>query len=290
MRRRVIRAESGFTLIEVMVAALILVIGAVALATVLINGQNESASTVQESQLINVADQQIEQVRAGVAESGFDALGLRFSAGFPAVSNAAVKRTFRDPDKFVPPGSTCFEIASDYDNVSVTGSSPYATAPTGFTPWGACGPLDVDAEPLQLLSTSGTLTPLISVSSTVGACPTGSTALVTPCTVTLTGGPTVTVYTFVTDTYECTTTSGTTATSCPPLSGGAVPTTCTLSSSTAGSTPCSDARRVTVAIVPNVNHALSRVTPIYLSSIFTNPTPSSSGSGTLGLGVHVSGL
>ena len=139
-------------LIEVLVAALVIVIGMIALAGVLIGAQNQASADVQQNQLINIADQQIEQVRADVGNSGlfrrWDCRPFR-----PPKATQASRSTWFDPEKFVEGG--CFEIANNYDVVNVTAgaAAPYGTVPTGFTPWNSC---NLQSEPLQIL-TSGAI-------------------------------------------------------------------------------------------------------------------------------------
>jgi type II secretory pathway pseudopilin PulG len=308
--RQLARDERGFTLIEVLVAGLVIVIGMIALAGVLIGAQNQASADVQQNQLINVADQQIEQVRGAVGTQGFLALGM--SAVPSAQSTAKVRSTWFDPQNFVEGG--CFEIANNYDavNVAANAAAPYGTAPTGFTPWSSC---NAQSEPLQTL-TSGAI--VQEAGTSVGQC-TGSggtgTAIASPCwtklnssctatgTYVITGVPAcaVTVYTFVTDTYVgcggATSTTGTTTSAaqlCPDASSGTVQdgtaqalSSCMTTSSSA-SQPCADARRVTVAVVPNVVHTNAQVTPLYLSSVFTNPQPSNDSGGSIGITAGVS--
>jgi prepilin-type N-terminal cleavage/methylation domain-containing protein len=302
MISKVLKRQQGFTLIEVLVAALVVVIGMTALAGILIGAQNQASADVQESQLINIADRQIEQIRAAVATEGFDSLGVSLPGGeavssFMPLSTSTIRSTFLDPERFVEGG--CFEIASNYDSVNTSSAPPYGSAPPGFTPWSNC---NTQAEPLQTFTSGGIVQ---WTTSPIPACATGAASNATfPCWLSL--GSTcsaagtyavgavpacaVTVYAFVTDTYVgCGTTTGTTTTAgastgiCPTLSGGTVQASSCTTASTTVSSPCADARRVTVAVVPNSTHLSARVTPIYLSTIFANPAPSTSQAGSIGL-------
>ena len=77
--------EAGFTLIEVMLAMFIslLVIGALAVSYV--SAHNGVTSAQTETQLLAVADQQIEKIRQQVDAGGFDVLALKTNPGAPAV-------------------------------------------------------------------------------------------------------------------------------------------------------------------------------------------------------------
>jgi prepilin-type N-terminal cleavage/methylation domain-containing protein len=283
MRQRLLRND-GFTLIEVMVAALILVLGATALAVVLINGQAQASGDVQESQLISAADAKIEQIRAGVQAGGFNALALATAP--TAAGNAAgtIRLTWANPNSFVQNSSGCgpsneyFEIESNYDGGTT------ANPPTDFMQWQNCG---TDGEPLEVLS-GGSVT-----SGSGGAC---SETYLTNCTVTI-GSSTATVYTFVTDTYiPCDTTN--TNNVCPSLNAaGTQITGCVASANfpttTGASTLCADARRVTVVLVPTATtpaagaKSLQRITPVYLSAVFTSATPNSGSTTPAGITVGV---
>jgi prepilin-type N-terminal cleavage/methylation domain-containing protein len=282
---RVIRSQDGFTLVEVLVATLVLVLALVAMVGILIGGQSQSAASVQEAQLINIADQQIEHIRAAVATSGFSELAMSSAPSAPSSpesSSNIVHSTFKNPNTFVE--GSCYEVASNYDNVNTSASSqPYGTAPSGFVQWSYCG--SDDGEPLAVLGSPATA--LINVTGTASACNTNTTTAITvPCTVSLYNGYTATVYAYVTDTFVgCGASSySSTGNSCslPSTSGvcasGSYPT-----STATASTACSEARRVTVVVYPGGGGRLTRATPVFLSTIVTDPTPVTSQSGSLGL-------
>jgi type II secretory pathway pseudopilin PulG len=282
---RPIRSEEGFTLVEVLVAMLVLVLALVAMVGIVIGGQSQSAATVQEAQLINIADQQIEHIRAAVATSGFSELAMSSAPTAPSSPEAAsniVHSTFKNPNTFVE--GSCYEIASNYDSVNTSAAGqPYGTAPTGFMQWSYCS--SDDGEPLEVLSSGTTL---INVTSTPSACNTNTTTTITvPCTVSLYNGASATVYAYVTDTFVgCGASSySSTGNGCSLPSTAGV---CATPTSTAvASLTCSEARRVTVAVYPGGGGRLARVTPVFLSTIITDPTPVTSQGGSLGLTLGV---
>ncbi len=282
MIRRFRTDQNGFTLIEVMVAALVSVLAFTALGVVLLGGVNQATADVRQAQLIDVADQQIEQVRAEVAADGFTALAMS-SAPTAAATSSTVQSTWTNPYAFLQTSASCgtsneyLEIESNYDDIST--SSP-ANPPPGFNAWSNCG---TDGEPIQVLASSA----LVQQQATAAACSTSTATISSPCTESLGGAVTVTIYTFVTDTYVGCGESG--SVSCPTATSGTV-TSCASTNfptSSASSTPCGDARRVTVVVVPSGELHASRSTPIYVSSIFTNPTPSTNQQGT-GIGLRLS--
>ena len=313
------RRESGFTLIEVLVAGLVLVIGLIALTTVFVAGQSQASADTQQVQLIGIADQEIEQVRAAVSLNGFSALGMNTTPS--QISNRVVRSTFFDPDTFVvtPVGTACYLITTNYDSVNTsapTGHPVYGvTAPAGFTGWSLCDAstsVATDAEPIQVLSGAGPA-PIVTWSATsVPQCANGAAAGITvPCWVPLSAGCTytassittvpscaATVYAFVTDTYVgCGSTPS--AVACPSLSNSVLQcTAANMPTTTTASTPCGDARRLIVAVVPNppdqtspgVSHQLARVTPVYLSTILTDPTPAGANASSAGLTLNLSVL
>ena len=293
--------QDGFTLIEVMVAALILVIGMTALASVLIGASNQAAAAVTESQLTNLADQQMELVRVDVADSGFPELAMSAmptAATLPSGTAALRQSTYTDPDGWVAQGTVgaasnaaCFQIQANYD------SGTTAAPPVGFNPWSNCQ--SSGAEPLAVVtqSTSGALVQVSTQGSgtwTAGswpppACP-AAPAVASPCTQTLGTGRSAVIYTFVTYTYSGCSVANPSQAGCPSVSTSTGTVTgCTSAASfptsPLASTVCGDSRRVTVVVLPVGTHAVSRQTPLYLSSVFTNPSPSPGEAA--GIGVNV---
>jgi prepilin-type N-terminal cleavage/methylation domain-containing protein len=277
-------SQRGFTLIEVMVAALLMTVALTGLSTVLIGSSDQSIAAVQQTQLVNVAAEQLEQVRATVSDGDFDALAL--SAAPQLRTAATVDATAADPIAFATADATCgygygYEILQNYDNSS-------SGAPAGFTPWSGC---PANSEPLDILS-GGLIT--VPASSMPPTC--SSTVLYSTCSQALLGGGSVVIDTFVTDTYVgC---GDIASSSCPNASSGAVancPAT-SFPTSASASTACADARRVIVAVVPGATAAGTTtgptggrpVTPLYISTVFTNPNPSGAAQSAIGLTVGAS--
>ena len=68
--------EAGFTIIEVLVATLFLALVVGAVGTLFVTDSNSSLASQRQSQLIAVADQQIELIRQTVKTSGFASLAM----------------------------------------------------------------------------------------------------------------------------------------------------------------------------------------------------------------------
>jgi type II secretory pathway pseudopilin PulG len=254
------RSEHGFTIIEVLVAALILVLVIGASSTLFVRGSDASLSAQRESQAISVADQAIETIRQKVKTQGFDALAmssLPAAGSGTSLSAIGLSTTYTDPNQFVSTGlSGCgssnegFAIETNWDDTSEGPAS-------AVTPWGSCtDTASVVDEPIEVLS-SGFVTPQ---QTNVAV-----------------GSDTATVDTYVTDTYVgCNPSLG----SCPATSSGSI-SGCSWPSGASASTTCADARRVIVAVVMN-NHGYSSNgraevgpnAPVYVSTVFTNPDPS----------------
>jgi type II secretory pathway pseudopilin PulG len=254
------RSEHGFTLIEVLVAAVMLIAVIAAASALFVRGSDASLSAQRQSQAISIADQEIEMIRQEVKTKGFDALAmssLPSADSGTTLSAIGLANTYTDPNHYVGTGQTgCgasnagYAIEANWDDASEGAAST-------VTPWSSCS--DTTAaidEPLEVLS-GGFVTPQ----------QTGVTA----------GSDTATVDTFVTDTYVgCNGSLG----SCPSLSSGSV-SGCTWPSGASVSTTCADARRVIVAVVMD-NHGyrsngraeIGPNSPVYVSTVFTNPNPS----------------
>lgn len=258
------RVEHGFTLIEVLMAALILVLVISAASALFVRGSDASLSTQRESQAISVADQEIETIREEVKTKGFDALAM---SSMPSTGSGGTLAddgltglggTHTDPNYFVGTGQNgCgssnagYAIEADWDDTAQGAAS-------GLTPFSSCTDnSSVIDEPLEVLSGG----------------------FVAPQQTNVAIGPyTATIDTYVTDTYVgCNSSLG----SCPLTSSGSV-SGCSWPSSTTASTTCADARRVIVAVVVNGGYAtdhraeIGPNSPVYVSSVFTNPNPSNS--------------
>jgi type II secretory pathway pseudopilin PulG len=282
----VLAEEGGFTIIEILVAVLILAFVIAAGASLFAHGEDSSAAVERESQLISVADQQIETIRAEVKAEGFAELAMQ---GNPAALPSTIPNTSpfsslkADPTAFATRKSTCggsgyeYAIEANYDNTAEgAAENPDKTADDGFDWWNGC---DAGTEPLVILDSVDAFVP---AQQTVAV-----------------GSDTAIVDTYVTDTYVgCANTSSTYP--CPSLadttSGGVtdeqVQSGCNFPTITApSSTVCTDARRVTVAVVLDDHGRLNfgPSGPVYVSATFTNPVPTNSSTSSLGLtlGVHI---
>ncbi|HEV3054889.1 MAG TPA: prepilin-type N-terminal cleavage/methylation domain-containing protein [Solirubrobacteraceae bacterium] len=255
------RHEDGFTMIEVIVAAFCLGLIIVAVATLFVTGNRSSLAGERQAALIAVADQQIEFIRSEVKTKGFDALAMSSAPTTAASSTLSSDANVQlNPDYFAPASSGCgpsnqgYAIETNYDNTT-------EGAPTGTPTWSGCTNASFSViEPLEIL--------------TGGFVPPG------PTTVTV-GSETATVDTYVTDSYVgCTSTLG----GCPTLSSNSV-SGCTFPTATTSSTTCADARRVIVAVVPNASarQGAAQNSPVYISTVFTNPTPSNMPTNSIGL-------
>jgi len=274
-------AEHGFTIIEVLVAALMLALIIAAASALFVTGNDGSIAAQRESQLISVADQQIETIRQEVKTSGFAELAMQTTpSGLPgSIPNTSPFSSLKaDPNSFAVVKSGCggsgeeYDIEANYDNTadpnSVSGQpeNPENTSASGLTSWSGC---DSGAEPLEILNSSlGFIKPQQTI--TVGS-------------------DTAVVDTYVTDTYVGCNTVGSSA--CPTVSNGTIQSgTCTFpTTSSPTSTLCSDARRVIVAVVIDDHGRLNigPSAPVYVSTIFTNPTPSNEPSSTIGITLGV---
>jgi len=172
--------EQGFTLVEVIVAILVslLVIGAA--ATGFARNSDSAAAGQLQSELLTVAQQQIEKVRSTVTRYGFDALAL--NAKPPAPTNALLPTDPTDPDDFIKNWSTAAPSFLIETNYNATTGGQISTAPAS-------------GEPLEIDSTNGMIAP------TVASNPLDVNTQVAV------GSGTATVYTFVTQaTVPCNTT------------------------------------------------------------------------------------
>jgi type II secretory pathway pseudopilin PulG len=269
-----VRAEQGFTVIEIVAAVLMLILITGAGAMLFVNGSNTSVTAQRQSQLISVADQQIEAIRLKVKTQGFILLAMSGNPVALSSSNASYSSTLTtDPNSFVSNPGTCgakgygYAVEANYNNTAENYPLIPGTSTAGILPWSGCTNTSTQiAEPLEILS-SGFVTPQQTV--TVG-----------------TGTATVDAY--VTDTYVGCNSGG--YGGCPSTTGNVVG--CSSASSwptNSASTACGDARRVIVAAVMNNNgnNATGPNAPVYVSTIFTNPTPSNEPTSTLGLTLGV---
>jgi len=263
------RSEQGFTIIEVLVAAVILIIVIAATSALFIRGNDASLASQRQSQAISVADEQIEMIRQEVKTQGFDALAMSAvpsTGSSSSLSTIGLGNTYTDPNHFATTGQTgCgssnagYAIEANWDDNSEGPAS-------AVTPFASCTDTTsaVD-EPLEVLS-GGFVTPQ---QTNVAV-----------------GSDTATVDAYVTDTYVgCNGSLG----GCPSTTSGSVAG-CSWPTSTTASTTCADARRVIVAVIVD-NHGyaangraeIGPNAPVYVSTMFTNPDPSNSPDNPAGL-------
>jgi type II secretory pathway pseudopilin PulG len=272
---RVAVGEQGFTLIEVLISALMMALIIGAASALFVTGNDSSLSSQRQSQVISVADQQIEAIRELVKTDGFAELAMQSApAALPgSIPNTSLASTNKaDPSSFAAAKSGCgasndeYDIAANYNNTSegVGGApvNPGNATISGVPGWSGC---DAGNEPLVILNSS------------LGFVKAQQTVTI--------GSDTAVVDTFVTDTYLGCNAVGSIA--CPTVSNGTVQTgTCTFPTvASPASTLCSDARRVTVAVVLD-DHGRSNIgpfAPVYVSTIFGNPTPANEPTSSIGI-------
>jgi type II secretory pathway pseudopilin PulG len=258
--------EAGFTMIELVVAILLMTIVIGGLAVAFADSSDSSLASQRQAQLLAVADQQIEHIRAQVKQYGFGALAMN---ALPAAATSATvdgeAHNPTDPNAYVtalPSGcgtydfdwgdktsTEGFKIEANYDDSSQGTVSP-------FTNVGTCG---AGVEPFVVLD---------GLDSARASQPTG---FVKPVQTNVTiGSGTGSVYSYVTETnIGCNASGG-----CSGSSGANGP----------------DTVRVTVAV--RLNQASGRTdtggnAPVYVSSVFTNPVPSNQPNNSLGLTLGV---
>jgi hypothetical protein len=260
-------------------AALMMAIVVGAAGVLFANGSDASVATQRQSQLISVADQQLQQIGEEVKTQGFNKLAM---SGAPAplpvtIPNSSYSSSLPiDPNTFVKSLTGCGSsneellIEANFDNtLEGVPLNPYELAKNGisevgFNPWSGCTDTGLAqvGEPLEILSNG----------------------FVTPQQTESVGTDTAVVDTYVTDTYVGCNGSG--LGGCPTVSGSGV-VSCGSWPSTSASTTCGDARRVIVAVVLD-DHGRNNIgpsAPVYQSAIFTNPSPSNAPSSTVGFTV-----
>lgn len=231
---RIAEQQRGDTLIEVVVAAVLGVVIIGALTISFVSGNDSSLGAQREAQLVEVANQQMENIHQLVKVDGFSRLAM--SSVPPAGSSATLKfssATPIDPNSFVTTCGTtsAYEIENNYDN----------------TPEGLVSSLPTESP----CTTAGVEPLLTSASSSLSSLPSSVTV----------GSMSVNLDYYVTQT----------SVGCNASFGNG---SCT-----------NDARRVIVAAVDSqaasacssagtANRcALGGDAPVYLSTVFTNPTP-----------------
>lgn len=275
-------SEHGFTIVEVLVAAVILILVAAAGTTLFVGGADSSVAAQRRSQMISIADAQIETIREEVKVKGFASLAM---TGAPsALSTSTIPNTVPTGDEVDPyffaknlgTSAGCgtdgweYQISANYDLASGGTPTVPSTGASGVTSWQSC---TSGYEPMEILS-GGFVTPQQTLTPANDSAVTDNYV----------------VDTFVTDTYlPCNTSTCPAVTSSGSGSSTVETVACPGSSSfpttTSSSTVCADARRVTVAVAldDHGKAAIGQATPVYLSTVFTNPTPSNEPTTSIGL-------
>jgi Tfp pilus assembly protein PilW len=178
-----LRQQQGDTLIEVMAAAIIGIVLVGALTGMFLSGNDQSLAAQRQSQLVAVADQQIENIRQAVKVNGFSALAMSTAPAAGASTTLPfASHTYTDPNHFVV--SSCgtnggYTIETNYDNAS-EGTATVASwsgCPTGVEPLVVQAGGIVTAQQASVPVGAGTATVDSYVTDTnVGACatPTGT--------------------------------------------------------------------------------------------------------------------
>jgi type II secretory pathway pseudopilin PulG len=258
-------AEAGFTMIELVIAILLMTIVIGGLAVAFADSSASSLASQRQAQVLAVADQQIEHIRAQVKQYGFGALAMN---GLPAAATGATvdgqATNPADPNSYVtalPAGCGTYDV--DWgDKTSTEGykiETNYNDSSQGtispFTPVTGC---TTGVEPFVILD---------GLDAARASQPTG---FVKPLQTNVTiGSGTGSVYTYVTETnIGCNASGG-----CNGSLGASGP----------------DAVRVTVAVrlTQTGRTDTGGNAPVYVSSIFTNPVPSNQPNNSLGLTLGV---
>lgn len=221
------RDERGFTLIEVCVAMLVMLLVIGGMATSFVQNSDSALAGQRQAQLLGVAQQQIEKIRNTVSRYGFSALALTAKPAAP--SDATLPTSPTDPNDFIQNWSSASPSYLIETNYNQTTSGQISNAPS-------------TGEPLAIDTTNGQVAPKV----------TGVAA----------GSGTATVYSYVTQaSIPCNTT----------VLGGCA---------------AADARRVIVAVLldnPTSSKSIGPNTPVYVSTLFSNPIPSNQPSSATGL-------
>ena len=246
--RRARSSEEGFTIVEVLVAVLCLALIVGSVSALFVSGNNQSLASQRQAALLSVAEQQIEQIRQAVKTSGFGALAL---SAVPTVNNGTVNATlpygagsvYTDPNHWLQSNGPCGSSGLEYAIEANYDTASQGTDMGNEPPFSGC---DTGYEPV-IVQPGG------------GSQPTG---IVAPSQTVAVGTGQAPVDRYVTQTnVGC--------------------------NATLGSGNCSgDARRVIVAVQfngPAGRYNVGPNAPVYVASIFTNPTPSNAPNNSIGI-------
>ncbi|MDQ6779311.1 MAG: hypothetical protein M3071_24495 [Actinomycetota bacterium] len=251
--------QSGDTLIEVLVATLMLVLIVSAVAGMMITNNKAALGNQRQTQLISVLQQRIEYVHQVLTQNysalGFAAIALSSNPA-PGVDSTPPSDA-TDPNDFITPYVSGFTTAGGGTPEKFLIESNYNHTSEGTIDGGT-----TDAETLQVDPTNGKIAPVTYVDLATGA-----SSLSAPTN----GDPYATVYTYVTQAV-----TGVNAS----LSA------CTTTAGVAGST-IGDARRVIVAArlytPPGRVDNIGSKFPQYASTLLNDPVPANACQGATGL-------
>ncbi|HEX4108821.1 MAG TPA: type II secretion system protein [Solirubrobacteraceae bacterium] len=258
MSRLRARAEDGMTLIEVVVATLLIALSVAALGDLFATGNASSLGTQREAQLLGVANQALESIRDQVKTSSVGFNGLALSSAPATGANcpsydctaSSVPSNPSDPNDFVTSSGNCLLVETNWN---AAGSGGQGALP-GLDSYSGCGASASSAEPLVVCASGG-------------SCATGvSTGFVAPQT---------TIDGYTVDQYVTETDAG---------CNSSLAVTCGAGGAQSGI----DARRVVIAVLPGTSTATAATSqdkPVWLSTILTNPVPSNQPNASTGLTV-----
>ena len=127
------RRDDGFTLIEIIVAMLISLIAAAAVLAMIMTGDHSSLAGQRQTEMLSVAQQQIEQIRQTFHQNGFDAIAVNgSSSSYLPAPDASIPADPINPDDFIQGYGTAgasFQIKANYHD---TASATLATEPLLF--------------------------------------------------------------------------------------------------------------------------------------------------------------
>jgi type II secretory pathway pseudopilin PulG len=263
LRRRRIGHEAGDTLIEVVVATLVLVVIIGAVVGMMLTNDKSTLGNQRQTQLIAVLQQRIEYVHQVLAQNysslGFAAIAL--SSNPAQGTDVTTPSNPTDPNDFITPYVSNFATSTSSTAEKFLIESNYNKISEGTIDGGT-----TYSEELQVDSTNGKIAPVVYVDISTGTVYTSLSSVPT-------GDPYATVYTYVT---QAVTGVSTTLSSC--------------STGTAGSTT-GDARRIIVAAkmytpttgtVQRADNIGSKY-PQYSTTLMTDPIPANTCQGASGL-------
>ncbi|MGI8558889.1 MAG: PulJ/GspJ family protein [Solirubrobacteraceae bacterium] len=247
--------DSGFTMIEVLVAMFLSLVVVGAAAAALVSNDDSALGTQRQSQLVAALQARVELVHQLVTQYGFSALAL--GANPLAAVDATLPSNPNDPNDFITSYASGFNTSTSATPENFLIEKNYNSTGEGTVDGGT-----TFAEELEVDTTNGKIAPVTYFDlsngtsyASQGSVPSGDTY--------------ATVHTYVTLTSV-----GTNSSSPPTCPAGS-----------AGST-VGDARRVVVAAVLSAvsGHANTGSThPVYTTTLFGNPIPNNACQSASGL-------